>query len=239
LTARFAHRLFTVAVAFALTAGLALSGAGTSGAAQRESVKVLDTNGSGSKSTQLVRVSSEWELHWTYDCSNLGSASNFQVYIHAKGGGLVMLNDVNQLAASGQGVEHYHTAGTFYFEVNSGCNWTMKVVDRPSAGHGALPQPRTGGEHTLLDLQGSGSRSTETFKTGDEWDLQWTYDCAKLGSSIFQVYIKGKGNGLVTLIDVNQMGKSGQGVEHYHKGGTYFFEVNSGCDWTIKVVDRS
>ena len=34
---------------------------------------------------------------------------------------------------------------------------------------------------------------------------------------------------------VNQLGASGSDTEYYHTGGNYYLEVNSECDWHIKV----
>jgi hypothetical protein len=234
-------RIMPLALACALSLSALIAGAGTSPAAERESVTLLDLSGSGSKTTETFRVSGEWDLQWSYDCANFGQAGILQVYIESKGA-LLPTVGVNQTGTRGRGTEHYHTAGTYYLEVNSVCAWTMKVVDRPIAGTRPPPQPtaRPRAERVMLQLRGSGTKSTETFKVGDQWDLQWTYDCASFGQAgIFQVYIQSKTDPLAALIDVNQSGNSGQGVEHYHKAGTMYLQVNSVCDWTIKVLDRS
>ena len=34
---------------------------------------------------------------------------------------------------------------------------------------------------------------------------------------------------------VNQLGKSGADVEHYHSGGTFYLTVNSECSWKIEA----
>ena len=34
---------------------------------------------------------------------------------------------------------------------------------------------------------------------------------------------------------VNQLGKSGSDVEHYHNGGAYYLEMNSECKWHVTV----
>lgn len=91
---------------------------------------------------------------------------------------------------------------------------------------------------TLLDISGSGTKSTLKFTAGGDWDLNWTYDCSGFSG--------GQGNFIVTVYNdggsisyqnngVNQLGKSDSGVEHYHNGGTFYLEVNSECSWTINV----
>ena len=88
----------------------------------------LSISGSGSKSTQTFTVGKSWTLDWTYDCSNFGSKGNFQVYVYDSNGNISFDNSgVNQLGASGADTEYYHTAGSYYLEVNSECNWTTSV----------------------------------------------------------------------------------------------------------------
>ncbi len=89
----------------------------------------------------------------------------------------------------------------------------------------------------LLDEKGSGTRTTSRFTAPQDWDLAWSYDCASFGQvGNFQVYVY-KGDGTLsndTL--VNQLGRSGQGVEHYHTGGERYLVVNAVCDWTVKAT---
>jgi hypothetical protein len=89
---------------------------------------LLDLSGSGTKSTQKFTAAGDWDLNWSYDCSNFGYKGNFQVFVY-NGDGSMSLNNtgVNQLGMSDSGVEHYHSGGTFYFTVNSECSWKMQV----------------------------------------------------------------------------------------------------------------
>lgn len=94
---------------------------------------------------------------------------------------------------------------------------------------------------TLLDISGSGSKSTQKFIVNGDWDLSWSYDCTSQMASVggqgnFQVYIY-NGDGSLSLQNnlINQLGKSDSGVENYHTGGTYYLQVNSVCSWKIKV----
>jgi hypothetical protein len=38
---------------------------------------------------------------------------------------------VNELDMKGGDTTHQHDGGTMYFQVNSECNWTLKVIDLP------------------------------------------------------------------------------------------------------------
>lgn len=89
---------------------------------------LLDLSGSGTKTTQKFTAGGDWDLNWTYNCSNFGGQGNFQVMIYDGSGSLSFQNAmVNQLGKSDTGVEHYHNAGTYYFVVNSECKWSVKV----------------------------------------------------------------------------------------------------------------
>lgn len=87
----------------------------------------------------------------------------------------------------------------------------------------------------LLELSGSGTKTTQKFTANGDWDLEWSYDCSSFGQAgNFQVFPDGPG----FLAPVNQLDTQGSGVEHYHSGGEYFLTVNSVCNkWTIKAVD--
>ena len=42
----------------------------------------------------------------------------------------------------------------------------------------------------LLDISGNGSKTTQKFTAGGDWDLSWSYDCSKIGmEGNFQVFI--------------------------------------------------
>jgi len=89
---------------------------------------LFSASGSGTKSTQTFTVPKSWQLDWSYDCSNFGSQGNFVVSVYNADGSPSYNNTtVNQLGKSGSDTEYYHTGGTFYFEINSECSWTVKA----------------------------------------------------------------------------------------------------------------
>jgi len=90
----------------------------------RQPQTLLDLSGSGSKTTQKFTAARDWDLTWSYDCSNFGSQGNFEVFVYNGDGTLSFQNaPINQLGAKGNDVEHYHTGGTFYLVMNSECGW--------------------------------------------------------------------------------------------------------------------
>jgi hypothetical protein len=89
---------------------------------------LLDLTGSGSKTTAKFTAAHDWDLNWSYDCSNFGYQGNFQVFVYSGDGSMSLGNaGVNQLGNSGADVEHYHSGGTFYLVVNSECKWKIQV----------------------------------------------------------------------------------------------------------------
>lgn len=91
---------------------------------------VMSISGTGTKSTQTFTVNSNWQMQWSYDCSNFGDQGNFQVFIYTSSGSMSFDNAmVNEAGMSGSDTEYYHTGGTYYLEVNSECSWNIKVQD--------------------------------------------------------------------------------------------------------------
>jgi len=89
---------------------------------------LLNISGSGTKTTESFTAAGSWNLIWSYDCSNFGDQGNFQVTAYDPSGQPDFnINPVNELGASGSDTEYYHQGGTYYLEVNSECNWTLKV----------------------------------------------------------------------------------------------------------------
>lgn len=89
---------------------------------------LLSIKGSGTKTTQSFTAAGAWDLSYTYDCSGFDDQGNFQVYVYNNDGSMSFENaPVNELGSGGSDVEHYHTGGTFYLEVNSECSWSVTV----------------------------------------------------------------------------------------------------------------
>jgi hypothetical protein len=96
--------------------------------AQRNPQVLLSLSGSGTKSTQVIMVPSEWSLGWSYDCSNFGMQGNFIVSIYNADGSPASPGGVNQLGVRGSDTEYFHEGGNIYLEINSECRWAVKVV---------------------------------------------------------------------------------------------------------------
>jgi hypothetical protein len=95
--------------------------------AAREAAKVaFDDSGSGIHSTESFDVNGEWELQWSYDCSNFeGNNGNFIVEVDGDVSDVL----VNELGSGNSGTEYVHQGGTVYLKINSECDWTVKAVN--------------------------------------------------------------------------------------------------------------
>lgn len=101
------------------------------------------------------------------------------------------------------------------------------------------PKSTTG--QVLLKVKGNGAKTTEKFTAAGDWDLAYTYDCSNFGTQgNFAVLVYGDdGNLSLSNQGPNELGNKGNDVDHEHHGGTYYLDVNSECQWTIKVTSAS
>ena len=111
-------------------------------------------------------------MTWNYDCSNYGSAGNFIVDINGSTSGDVGPNELN---TSGGGTDYYYDAGTFSFEIDSECNWSIAVA--PSSGS------PTGTPVSLTSSQTGDTGEPQAFSVGGVWTVVWSYNCSNYGSS--------------------------------------------------------
>lgn len=90
---------------------------------------VLDDHGKGSVTTGTFTVSAPWEMGWGYQCS---TSCTFVIDVMTPSGGESSANPrLTHTEAVGQGVQIYHTGGTFFLNIVVCCSsnsWTVKVV---------------------------------------------------------------------------------------------------------------
>ena len=87
---------------------------------------VATFTGSGDENTPAFTVSSTWKLSYTFDCSALGFAGNFQVF---EDGGDDSAVTVNDLADSKSASTYaYDDDGTHWLKIISDCTWTVTVT---------------------------------------------------------------------------------------------------------------
>jgi hypothetical protein len=87
---------------------------------------LLDKTGSGINKTPDFTAAGDWEIDWSYDCSNFGQNGNFAITVFNSDGSLADVA-ANQLGAKGSDVANEHQGGTFYLQMNSECDWHVIV----------------------------------------------------------------------------------------------------------------
>ncbi len=109
----------------------------------------------------------------------------------------------------------------------------VKTVSAPTPAPAPAPVPHV--QQVLLQVSGSGTKSTQTFTAPSSWTLDYSYDCSSYGyKGNFQIMTyTADGNMDFSNTPVNQLGKSGSDTEYYHSGGQLYLEINSECSWTV------
>lgn len=70
--------------------------------------------------------SGQRQAHYTYDCSSFGVAGNFAVDATDSGSTDDLL--VNALGKGGSATSNDYSTGDLHLEINSECDWTVKVT---------------------------------------------------------------------------------------------------------------
>jgi hypothetical protein len=124
-----------------------------------------------------------------------------------------------------------------------------QTVSATSAAQTATPAPAPLTPAGIVLLQDSGDNPpgtncctvdhrTRPFDSPGSWDLNWNYDCGRLGrpgNFGIDVY-RGDGSFVSLPPSVNEIGASGQGTRSYTRPGTYYLVINSVCRWSLSVV---
>ena len=88
---------------------------------------LLDKTGSGISKTAIFSTPSEWQIVYTFDCSNFGQKGKFQIYVYDGSSQLVDL-PANDLASKGSDTVFEHNlSGPYYLQMNSECRWHVVV----------------------------------------------------------------------------------------------------------------
>lgn len=106
------------------------------------------------------------------------------------------------------------------------------VKTTPTATPAPAPAPHV--PVALLQISGTGQKSTQTFTAPSNWTLDYSYDCSNFGyKGNFQIYIYNADGSPASADGPNELGMSGSDTEYYHSGGQLYLEVNSECSWTV------
>ncbi len=102
----------------------------------------------------------------------------------------------------------------------------------PSPRPTAKPKP-TASPAPLLDVQGNGMKTTQSFSAPGDWVVAYAYDCSNFGQAgVFSVFLYSEDGTLVAGI-ANQEGISGNDSSYVHQSGTFYLVIDSECAWHI------
>lgn len=121
----------------AVSIALLVTGVGTQGSSSpkiKAGTAILHLTGSTNVTTKSFVVGDDWDLLWTYDCSNVAEASgSFVVRIYDADGSDdpppdYDNRDVHEAGKGTSGVEHYHSGGIDkLLKIESSCQWAIIV----------------------------------------------------------------------------------------------------------------
>ncbi len=90
---------------------------------------IYESEGTGSKTSKPFAANASWAIAWSYDCSKAPkSASAFSVNV--QGGNAE--SPIMPTGPSGIDITHFHDAGTFYLNIETGCTWHVRVFNEAS-----------------------------------------------------------------------------------------------------------
>jgi len=189
--------------------------------------------GSTIGTTASFNQSGAWQMHWSYDCSSLGTAGYFQVDVVPANTNSANSTDFgpSEQASSDSGTSYYYDSGTFSLFVFSQCPWTISV--QPAAAPDPLPLP-TSFSSTLTGSSGT----TQEFTTTSAWTMTWSYDCSNLGpgsTGNFSALVATAGALDQFQTGPDEQGSSGTGTDYYYGTGTFSLVVVGDCTWTASV----
>lgn len=113
----------------------------------------------------------------------------------------------------------------------------LTVVDTAAGKTCAAPVASTpaAAPATVLKVSGNGIKNTKQFTTGDNWTINYSYDCSGTfgGEGNFQVYVDYPTGDVA----VNELGAKGASSSAETGAGTHSLKVASECPWTVTVTD--
>ena len=88
----------------------------------------------------------------------------------------------------------------------------------------------------VLKDKGVGEKQTQKFRVKKDWALSWTYDCSPAKQGIFMIWVNEEdGTTAYEQMSVEKVGGIESGVDHFHRGGTYFLDIDTSCSWQVSV----
>jgi hypothetical protein len=105
----------------------------------------------------------------------------------------------------------------------------------PASGAAAPVTSKAAAPAVVLKLAGNGIKNSPQFTTGDNWTVNYSYDCSGVlgGQGNFQVYVDYPGGDVA----VNELGAKGASSSSESGAGAHSLKVVSECPWTVTVTN--
>lgn len=145
-------------------------------------------------------------------------------------GGLIAVIIIGAVASGGK------SAGTPAAAVTTAATPSTHAAAAPAATAAQTAQAAPV-EKVVLQLTGSSSKTTQSFTTGNDWSIKYSFDCSSFGDSgNFQVYVYTDDD--LSDVPVNALAAKGSDTTYEHgSAGSHYLEMNSECSWTVTVTD--
>jgi hypothetical protein len=85
--------------------------------------------------------------------------------------------------------------------------------------------------------RGAGILNTPRFTVGATWELEWSYNCGN-GPGVFVIMEDG-GNDMAAYTGGDGGTTQSSSTWVYDDAGTHYLEIDTGCAWTVKVINQS
>jgi hypothetical protein len=90
---------------------------------------IFESAGTGSSTSKPFAVKASWAIAWSYDCTNAPkSAAAFTVNVQ----GAPAESPIAPAGPSGIDITHFHEAGTYSLNIETGCSWHVRVFNETS-----------------------------------------------------------------------------------------------------------
>jgi hypothetical protein len=119
--------------------GLVVVGSTASYAATGETETFTSSQIGSSGETPQFTETGNWQLTWTYNCSNIGQSGNFSVSVNQPSTSTTADIGPNELGPGGSGTDYYTDTGVFSLTVISECDWSISVS--PQSEPAPAPSP--------------------------------------------------------------------------------------------------
>jgi len=108
-------------------------------------------------------------------------------------------------------------------------------------------QPGGAPSSSTMSISGPGYKKSRLVQVHAGWEVRWAYDCPPsigqggfgiVGS--FDVLVRtANGDEVFPEEEISNQGSAGRGSVAYPRGGSFYLEIQSECNWQVDVHDAA